>query len=213
MNFRKVIHRQRIAAHHLVSRNKFCFGKYRAYSVFKMLKRQCVVVWVKRFLIPFVGKLLGQFECRMADVLVPSIAVAAEVVVVVRPLEVLVHEDHLVDLGPHVGLEDRAQPRHCDPDDDQRRDCARALAKRALKEQPGAAMERACGRADRPGQGKQRGEHGGREADGRQDDAGIEIDVGEQLLFDEIGVVERHFLKLETANDNFQIKAFLPSPV
>ena len=39
--------------------------------------------------------------------LLAGVGVAAEVVVVVRALEVLVHEDHLVDLGPHVGLEDR----------------------------------------------------------------------------------------------------------
>ena len=39
--------------------------------------------------------------------LLAGVRVAAEVVVVVRALEVLVHEDHLVHLGPHVGLEDR----------------------------------------------------------------------------------------------------------
>ena len=39
-------------------------------------------------------------------VLLAGVRVAAEVVVVVRALEVLVDEDHLVDLGPHVGLED-----------------------------------------------------------------------------------------------------------
>ena len=51
--------------------------------------------------------------------------------------------------------------------------------------------------ADRAGQREQRGEHGGREADRREDHARVEIDVGEQLLLDEIGIVERHFLELQ----------------
>ena len=47
------------------------------------------------------------------------------------------------------------------------------------------------------GKGEERGEHGGREADRRKDDARIEVHVREQLLFDEVGIAERDFFKAQ----------------
>src|SRR3546814_3994943 len=52
------------------------------------------------------------------------------------------------------------------------------------------------------GQREQHGEHRGREADRRQDDARIEIDVRIELLVDEIGVVERDMLQLARDVEN-----------
>src|SRR5688572_5249853 len=43
-----------------------------------------------------------------------------------------------------------------------------------------------CDPPDRAGEGEQRGEHLGREPDRVEDDARIEIDVGVELLLDEI---------------------------
>src|SRR5271163_415489 len=51
--------------------------------------------------------------------------------------------------------------------------------------------------ADGASDRKQRREHGGREAHRLERDAGIEIDVGVELLLDEIVVVERDALELE----------------
>src|SRR3546814_10843876 len=44
--------------------------------------------------------------------------------------------------------------------------------------------------------GEEHGEHRGRDAHRLQDDAGIEVDVGEQLLLDEIVVLQRDPLQL-----------------
>src|SRR5688572_31873527 len=49
--------------------------------------------------------------------------------------------------------------------------------------------------ADGAGEREQNGEHGGREADRREDHPRIEVDVGEQLLLDEIVVLERDLLE------------------
>ncbi len=50
--------------------------------------------------------------------------------------------------------------------------------------------------ADGAGQREQHGEHRRREADRRQDDARVEIDVREQLLLDEIRIVQSDLLEL-----------------
>src|SRR3546814_2119813 len=59
------------------------------------------------------------------------------------------------------------------------------------------------------GQREQHGEHRGREADRRQDDARIEIDVRIELLVDEIGVVERDMLQLARDVENRVLHAQL----
>ncbi len=50
--------------------------------------------------------------------------------------------------------------------------------------------------AGKPAQGKQHGEHPGREAEGPVDQAGIEVDVGVKLAFDEVVVGQRRLFEL-----------------
>src|SRR5438445_4019720 len=72
----------------------------------EMLERLGVVVGVERELVPLVGEAGGEVEPGLAAVLLPGVGVAAEVLVVVTALEVLVGEDHRVDLLAHVRLQD-----------------------------------------------------------------------------------------------------------
>jgi hypothetical protein len=71
-----------------------------------VIQGQGAVVGVEGVLVEVVGELLAQREPRLAPVLVPRRGVAAEVVVVVPALEVLVGADHVVHLVPHVRAED-----------------------------------------------------------------------------------------------------------
>src|SRR3990167_10721293 len=50
--------------------------------------------------------------------------------------------------------------------------------------------------AHRAGEGKENREHVGRETDRRQDYARIEVDIGIELLLDEIGIVKRDLLQI-----------------
>ena len=71
-----------------------------------MLEGQRVVVGVERGLVPLVGEALGELVRRMPLVLLAGIRVAAEVVVVMPALEVLVDLDHPVHFVTHVGPQD-----------------------------------------------------------------------------------------------------------
>src|SRR5690554_8231805 len=55
-----------------------------------------------------------------------------------------------------------------------------------------------CDPANSTRQGKDHGEHGSRDTHGLEDNAGVKVDVREQLSFDEVGIAECDFFQLHS---------------
>ena len=74
-----------------------------------MLEWQRVGLGIERDLVPVVGKLRREIEPRLTLVARPGVGVAAEVLVIVAALEILVGANHVVHVLAHVGLDDRSR--------------------------------------------------------------------------------------------------------
>ena len=85
---------------------EWAWAKTLIHHGFKVLEGLGLVGRVEGLLVPVIGEALGEFVPGLAAVLLAQVGVHAQVLVVVAALEVLMEDDHAVDLVAHVGLED-----------------------------------------------------------------------------------------------------------